>query len=86
MVLIPAGEAEVRVRVNPNLKPGTVCVFRMNGVRTGMHTTEHPPSPASRAGTDLPTTVQAVARAVSYVIDYRILPGSFTNPVVSVGV
>jgi len=52
-------------RSGPNLKPGTVCVCGMNGSRKGMHTTQHPPSPASRAGTDLPTNVQAVSRAVS---------------------
>ena len=31
-----------------------------------MSTTQHPPSPASRAGTDPPTDVQAVSRAVCY--------------------
>ena len=49
----------------PNLKPGTVCVWGMSGLRNGMDTTQHPPSPASRAGTDSPTNVQAVSRAVS---------------------
>jgi len=48
-----------------NLKPGTVCVCGMNALRNGMHTTYRPPSPASRAGTELPTNVQAVSRAVS---------------------
>jgi len=51
----------------PNLTPGTVCVCGINGLRKGMHTTQHPLSPASRAGTDLPTNVQAVSRAVRYV-------------------
>ena len=32
-----------------------------------MHTTENPPSPASRARTDLPTNDEAVSRAISYV-------------------
>jgi len=32
-----------------------------------MHATEHPPSPASRAGTDFSTNGRAVSRAVSYV-------------------
>jgi len=36
-----------------------------------MHTTAHPPSPAPRAGTNLPTNVQAVSRAVSYVNTHR---------------
>jgi len=36
-----------------------------------MHTTEHPPSPTFRAGTDLPTNVQAISRAVSYVNMHR---------------
>ena len=48
-------------RSGPNLKPGTVCVCGMNG----MNTAQHPPSPAARAGPDLPTNVQAVSRAVS---------------------
>ena len=26
-------------RPHPNLKPGTVCVCGINGLRTGMHTT-----------------------------------------------
>jgi len=56
----------------PNLKPGTLCVCCMNGLRRGMNTTQHPPSPASRAGTDLPTNVQAVSRAVSYVNTHRL--------------
>jgi len=54
-----------------NLKPGTVCVCGMNGLRKGMHITEHPPSPASRVGTDLPTNIEAVLRAVSYVNTHR---------------
>ena len=37
-----------------------------------MNTAQHPPSPASRAGTDLPTNVEAVSRAVSYVNTHRI--------------
>jgi len=36
-----------------------------------MHTTEHPPSPASRVGTDLPTNVQAISRAVRCVNTHR---------------
>ena len=55
----------------PNLEPGTVCVCGMNGLRKGMNNTQHPPSPASRAGTDLPTNVQAVSQAVSYVNTHR---------------
>ena len=47
-------------RSDPNLKPGTVYVCGMNGFRKSMHTTQHPPSPAFRIGTDLPTNVQAV--------------------------
>jgi len=58
-------------RSDPNLKPGTVCVCGMNGLRQGMDTTQHPPSPASRAGTDLSTNVQAISRAVSYVHTHR---------------
>jgi len=37
-------------RSDPNLKPGTVCVCGRNGLRKGMHATQHAPSPASRAG------------------------------------
>jgi len=55
-------------RSGPNLKPGTVCVC---GLRNGMNTTQRPPSPASRAGTDPPTNVQAVSRAVRYVNTHR---------------
>jgi len=51
-------------RSDPNLKPGTVCVCGMSGLRNGENTTQHPPSPASRAGTDPSTNVQAVSRAV----------------------
>jgi len=58
-------------RSGPTLKPGTVCVCCMNGLRKGMHTIWHPLSPACKAGTDLPTNVQAVPRAVSYVITHR---------------
>jgi len=54
-------------RYGPNMKPGTVCVCGMSGLRKGMNTTQHPTSPASRAGIDLPTNVQADSRAVSYV-------------------
>jgi len=36
-----------------------------------MSTTQHPPSPACRAGTDLPTNVQDVSRAVSHVNTHR---------------
>jgi len=54
-------------KVGLNLKPGTVCVCGMKGLRKDMHTIKHPPSPASRTGADLPTNVQAVSRAVSYV-------------------
>jgi len=50
-------------RSGPNLKPRTVCVCGMNGLRKGMNTTQHPPSPASRAGTDLATNEQAGSRA-----------------------
>jgi len=32
-----------------------------------MNTTQYPPSPASRAGTDLSTNIQAVSPAVGYV-------------------
>jgi len=55
----------------PNLKPGTLCVCGMHGLRQGMHITLHPPSPTSRAGTDLPTDVQTVSRAVSCVSTHR---------------
>jgi len=54
-------------KVGPNLKPGTACVCGINGLRRGMHTIQHPPSPAPRAETDLPTHLQAVFRAVGYV-------------------
>ena len=54
-------------RSGSNLKPGTVCVCAMSGLRKGINTTQYLPSPASRAGTDLPTNVQAVSRAVRYV-------------------
>jgi len=50
-----------------NLKPGTVCVCGTSDLRKGMNTTEHPPSPASRAFTDPPTNVHAVSRAICYV-------------------
>ena len=60
-----------RGRSGPNLQPGTVCVCGMKGLRKGMHTTQHPPSPTSRAGTDLSTNVQAGSRAVSYVNTHR---------------
>ena len=55
----------------PNLKPGTVCVYGMSGLRKGINTTQHPPSPASRAGTDLPTNVHAVSRAVRHENTHR---------------
>ena len=59
-------------RSGPNLKPGTVRVCGMRGLRKGMHTTtQHPPFPASRAWTDPPTNVQAVSRAVRYVNTHR---------------
>ena len=58
-------------RSGPNLKPGTVRVCGMRGLRTGMHTTQHPPSPISRAWNDPPTNVQAVSRAVCYVNTHR---------------
>jgi len=58
-------------RSGPNLQPGTVYVCGMNGLRKGMNTTQHPPSPASRAGADLPTNVEAVSPAVSYVNTHR---------------
>ena len=55
----------------PNLKPVTVRVCGMRGLSKGMHTTQHPPSPASRAWTDFPTNVHAVPRAVSHVNTHR---------------
>ena len=58
-------------RSGPNLKPGTVCVCGMSGLRKGMNTAQHSPSPGSRPGTDLPSHVQAVSRAVSYVHTHR---------------
>ena len=58
-------------RPGPNLTPGTVCVCGMSGLRKGMHTSQHPPSPAFRAGNDPPTNVQAVSRAVRYVNTHR---------------
>ena len=58
-------------RSGPSLKPGTVCVCGVNGLRRGMHTTQHPPSPASRTGAGLPTNVQAVLWAVSHVNTHR---------------
>jgi len=58
-------------RSGPNLKPGTVCVCGMSGLRRGIHTTQHPPSPASGAGTDLSTNVQAVLQAVRCVHTHR---------------
>jgi len=54
-----------------NLKSGTVFVCDMNGLRQGMDTTQHPPSPASRARAVLPSNVQAVSPAVSYVHMHR---------------
>jgi len=54
-------------RLGPNLKPGTVCVSGMKGLRKGTNT-----SPASRAGTDFPTNVQAVSWAVRYVNTHRL--------------
>ena len=57
-----------------NLKPGTVCVCGINGLRKGMHTAQHPPSPAVsgfQGRTDLPTNVEAVSRAVRYVNTHR---------------
>ena len=67
----PGASSQQVGRSGPNLKPGTVCVWRMSGLRNGMNTTQHSPSPASRAGTDLPTNVQAVSRAVRYVNTHR---------------
>jgi len=58
-------------RSGPNLKPGTGCVCGMNSLPKGMNTTAYPLSPASRAGADLPTNVQAVSRAVSKVDTHR---------------
>jgi hypothetical protein len=58
-------------RSGPNLEPGTVRVYVINGLIHGLNTTEHPPSPGYRAGPDLPTNVQAVSRAVSYVNTHR---------------
>jgi len=54
-------------RSGPNLKPETVCVYGMNLLKKSLKTTQHSPSPAFRAEVDLPTNVQAVSRAVSYV-------------------
>jgi len=51
-------------RLDPNLKPGTLCVHKRLNKRHSHYL--HPPAPASRAGTDLSTDVQAVSRAVSY--------------------
>jgi len=39
----------------------------MQGLGKGTTTTQHPPSPASRAGADTPTNIKAVSRAVRYV-------------------
>jgi len=58
-------------RLGPNLKPGTVCVCGMSGLRKGMHTTQHPPSPAFRAEPDRPTNAEAVSRAVNDVNNHR---------------
>jgi len=58
-------------RSGPNLQPKTVCVCGIGGLRKGMHTTQHPPSSASRAWTDPPTNVQAVSRAVRYANTHR---------------
>jgi len=69
--LMPSGHYNTLGRSGPNLKPGTVCVCGTSGLRKGMPTTQHPPSSASRAGTDLHTNVQAVSRAVSYVHTHR---------------
>jgi len=55
----------------PDLKPGTVRVCGMRGLKKGMHTSQHPPPPASRAWTDPPINVQAVSRAVRYVNTHR---------------
>jgi len=71
---LEGGEIELNFgleRSGPNLKPGTVCVCGIPGLRRGMNTTQHLPSPASRAGADLPTNVQAVLRAVSCVNTHR---------------
>ena len=46
-------------KLGPNLKPGTVRVCGMRGLRKGMNTTQHLPSPGSRAWIDPPTNVQA---------------------------
>ena len=56
--------------LDPNLKPGTVCVHTRLDKRHSHYL--HPPSPASRAGTDLSTNVQAVSRAVSYGNTHRL--------------
>jgi len=65
-------------RSGPNLQPGTVRVYIINGSRNGLSTTKHPPSLGSRAGPDLPTNVQAVLRAgITYT---RTVPGSRLGP------
>jgi len=56
----------------------------MHGLRQGTTTTEHLPSPSSRAGTDLPTDVQAVSRAVSNV--NTLVSGSRLGPGLPTGV
>ena len=33
-----------RARTGPNLKPGTMGVYVIHGLRNGLNTTEHPPS------------------------------------------
>ena len=58
-------------RSGPNPIPGKACVCGMNGFIKGMSTTQHPPSPGPRSEIDLPTSVQAVSRAVSYVNTHR---------------
>jgi len=49
-----AGKPTCRLgRLGLNLKPGTVCVFGMKGLRKGTKTTQHPPkSPADTAWTE----------------------------------
>jgi len=58
-------------RSAPNLKRGTVCVCGMSGLRNGMNTTQHLPSPASRAEINPPTNGQVVSRAIWYANTHR---------------
>ena len=67
-----SGSGTIRVgRLGPNLQPGMACVCGMNGWRKGMNTIQHQPSPASRAGADVPINVRAASQAVSNVNTHR---------------